>query len=84
VHSVWHDIATAIQDGTFERPDPKLATGYCQGMSQVQRDRLDGYRDALRVLDGDIEPSDLNRAMQTVTAAYLEGVEQAKSERGLA
>lgn len=49
-------------------------TSYYQGMSREQKDRIDGERDALRVLAG---KDPLRRLTETATPAYRDGWEAA-------
>lgn len=50
---------------------------YTQGMTQQQKDRLDGSKDAQRVLAGKLPHRDRNA---TVSAAYVEGWNEAAGE----
>lgn len=62
---IWGDIC----EGKVTA-DPLERRAYSQGQSQDDRDRMDGERDALRVLAG-LEP--LRRLNDTATPAYVEG-----------
>lgn len=59
-----------------------MARQYSQGMTDKAKDRLDGYRDGLAILRGEIEPAEAYgpRGRKQATKAYEAGTKDALKE----